>query len=412
MKRVDQIAILLSVTLLLTIKLRAQDTTRVNPAITVQVNPQTEQYLLDSLNKSPFYYALKKRYYKDEADTSHKDKIGFAIRPSLNIGVGYRVRRYKNKEPFAYEQSLIAYYGINRNSFAIEYQGLWNQVIGKWNIALTGRLDIPNSVYFFGVGNETQKRDDVRNKYYRLYSTEFYSAVGINRLFNHKHFIEFSPFYQNVKIHPDENQYIHDYMDNLSPKDLEIKHFMGGTVTYAYAKMDNAISPSRGFVFNAAASYVKNVKSTDVNDDGRDFTRYTSSAAVYLPLSRVITLALRAGGATIQGDPEFYQLNRLGGNENLRGFRRQRFYGTHTVYNNNELRFLWPTQNRVFDGKVGFLAFVDDGRVWQPGEKSNTWHVGYGGGPVIQFFNSLLVNGTIGFSKEDLVFHVRMGFLF
>ena len=368
------------------------------------------QHMVDSLNKSPFYYALKQRYYKDETDTVQKDKIGFAFRPSLNIGVGYHIRRYKNKRPFAYEHSLIAYYGINRASFAIEYQSLWNQVFGNWNMALNSRLDIPNSVYFFGVGNETEMRDDVQHKYYRLYSTEFSAAVGINRLFNKVHFVELSPFYQNVNIHTDEEQYIHDYMDNLSPKDADRKHFMGGTVTYGYAKMNDVLSPTRGFVFNAAASYVKNIKSTDQSDN--DFTRYSSSAAVYLPLSRVITLAVKAGGASIQGEPEFYQLNKLGGNENLRGFRRQRFYGTHSFYNNNELRFLWPTQNRIFDGKVGFLAFVDNGRVWQPGEESNTWHVGFGGGPVIQFFNQLLMNGTVGFSKEDMVFHIRMGFLF
>jgi hypothetical protein len=410
MNRVDHIFLLLSACLLFTIDLRAQDTTKVDTVISIPVSPQTMQHMVDSLNKSPFYYALKQRYYKDETDTVQKDKFGFAFRPSLNVGVGYSIRRYKNKRPFAYEHSLIAYYGINRASFAIEYQSLWNQVIGNWNLALNSRLDVPNSVYFFGVGNETEMRDDVLHKYYRLYSTEFSAAVGINRHFNRVHFLELSPFYQSVNIHTDEDQYIHDYMDNLSPKDADRKQFIGGTVTYGYAKMNNALSPTKGFVFNAAASYVKNIKSTDQTDN--DFTRYTSSAAVYLPLSKVITLAVRAGGASIQGEPEFYQLNKLGGNENLRGFRRQRFYGTHSFYNNNELRFLWPTQNRVFDGKVGFLAFVDDGRVWQPGETSNTWHVGYGGGPVIQFFNQLLVNGTIGFSKEDLVFHVRMGFFF
>jgi hemolysin activation/secretion protein len=196
----------------------------------------------------------------------------------------------------------------------------------------------------------------------------------------------------------------------MSAKDVSGEHFAGATATYGYAKANDRLSPTKGFVFNAAASYVQSVKNNDQTDN--NFTRYTSSAAVYLPLSRIITLALRVGGATIQGDPEFYQLNRLGGNETLRGFRRERFYGKHSAYNNNELRFLWPTQNRIFDGKIGFVAFVDQGRVWQPGENSHRWHAGYGGGPVVQIFNQLLINASYGFSKEDQVLHLRLGFLF
>ena len=238
------------------------------------------------------------------------------------------------------------------------------------------------------------------------------SNQALNRLFNKVHFVEFSPFYQHVDIRLKDSQFVTSYLHQqyLSAKDVERKHFMGGTASYNYTKRNDPLSPTKGFVFSAAASYTKNVKSTDQTD--RDFYRYSSSAAFYLPLSQVITLAARVGGATLQGDPEFYQLNRLGGNENLRGFRRQRFYGKHSFYNNNEVRVLWPTQNRHFDGKLGFVAFVDQGRVWQPGEHSNTWHVGYGGGPVIQIFNQLLLNVSYGFSKEDRVLHLRLGFLF
>jgi outer membrane protein assembly factor BamA len=321
------------------------------------------------------------------------------------------MRRHKNKQPFAYEHSLIAYYAINRAGLSIEHQSLWNQVIGNWNLAITNRLDIPNSVFFFGVGNETMMRDDIKRKYYRLFSTEFFSSVGINRQSkDNVHFFEVSPFYQNININLRDDGFIKDYLPALKPKDVERKHFIGATTSYAYTKRNDNLAPTKGFVFSAAAAYVKNVKSTDQTDE--DFTRYTSAASVYLPLSRVITLAVRAGGAAIQGDPEFYQLARLGGNENLRGFRRQRFYGKRAFYNNNDLRVLWPTQNRVFDGKVGFVAFIDQGRVWQPGEDSNKWHVGYGGGPVIQFFNQLLLNVSYGFSDEDRVLHLRLGFLF
>ena len=365
----------------------------------------------DSMDKSPFYYALQKRFYKGPYDTLRIDKLGFTVKPSINFGVGLRMRRHKNKNPFAYEHSLIAYYAINRAALSIEHRSLWNEAIGNWNLALTNRLDIPNSVFFFGVGNETVKRDDIKRKYYRLFSTEFLSSIGLNRQSNNKvHFFEVSPFYQQININLRDSSFASNYFRTIPAKDGDRKHFMGATTTYGYTKKNDELSPTKGFLFAAAASYVKNVKSTDITDE--DFTRYTSSATVYLPISRVITLAVRGGGEVIQGDPEFYQLARIGGNENLRGYRRQRFYGKRSFYNNNDLRVLWPTQNRVFDGKVGFVAFIDQGRVWQPGEDSDKWHIGYGGGPVIQIFNQLLLNASYGISEEDRVLHLRLGFLF
>ena len=412
MKKFARFVTLFSSCILASHLLSAQDTTAVDTMAPQWHTQPADTTITDSLGKSAYYYELKERFYKSEYDTLRIDKFGFTVKPSITFGFGLRMRRHKQKYPFAYEHSLIAYYGINRASFAIEYQSLWNQVIGDWNLALTGRLDIPNSVYFFGVGNETVYNTDIERKYYRLYSQEFLASVGINRLFNKVHFVDLSPFYQNVDVRLKDSQFVTSYLHNqfLSPKDVERKHFMGATATYGFTKANSTISPTRGFVFNASVNYTKNVKSTDQTDG--EFMRYTSSAAFYLPLSRVITLDVRAGGAIIDGDPEFYQLNRLGGNENLRGFRRQRFWGERAFYNNNELRVLWPTQNRHFDGKFGFLAFVDQGRVWQPGEESDTWHVGYGGGPVIQIFNQLLLNATYGISKEDRVLHLRLGFLF
>ena len=121
---------------------------------------------------------------------------------------------------------------------------------------------------------------------------------------------------------------------------------------------------------------------------------------------------MRAGGETVVGEPEFYQLPTLSGKDNLRGFRRQRYYGETSFYNNNELRLMLNTRNGWFNGKVGVLAFVDQGRVWQPGEKSDQWHLGYGGGIFVAPFNKILLNASYGISEEDKVLHLRIGFLF
>ncbi|MDQ6762912.1 MAG: hypothetical protein M3015_09845, partial [Bacteroidota bacterium] len=105
---------------------------------------------------------------------------------------------------------------------------------------------------------------------------------------------------------------------------------------------------------------------------------------------------------------EFYQYPEIGGGMDLRGFQRQRFYGKTAFWNSNELRFITNLRTYLLNGKAGLLAFVDDGRVWQPQEKSDTWHVGYGGGILLAPFNKILFDVTYGISNEDKVLQLRL----
>jgi hemolysin activation/secretion protein len=121
----------------------------------------------------------------------------------------------------------------------------------------------------------------------------------------------------------------------------------------------------------------------------------------------------RLGGATLWGNPQFFQYNQLSGLENLRGYRRGRFAGKTIVYNNTELRIpLTQLHGALFSGKLGLTAFCDNGRVWVPGEESNKWHWGYGGGVWFAPFNRMAFSANMGFSKEDHVLSVKTGFFF
>ncbi len=348
-------------------------------------------------------------------DTVTNAKKGFFVKPSMTVGAGYRIQKSKTgRQPFDAEHNLSANYALNRGGFFIEYKSLFHQALGKWNLGIIGRADLPNVYNFFGVGNETQMLAH-KNSYYRYRTAELYGGLSINRLVDSTHFFEFRPFYQTVRIKMDNDRIIANLPSILNTKEKELEdgktqfsrdYFAGAEATYHFQKKNNRLVPTKGFDFGLSGAYVVNTKNKD-----RSFTRYTSSATVYLPLLKTLTLAVRAGGTMLQGQPEFYQLGTLGGSENLRGFNRQRFYGKTTFYNNNELRWLISTNNPLFR-KVGLLGFVDQGRVWNPGEVSDKWHVGYGGGIIIVPYDRLVLNGTLGISKEAMVLHCRIGFLF
>ncbi len=339
-------------------------------------------------------------------DTIVYAKKGIFVKPSLTFGVGYRIQKGENGQaPFDAEHSLTFNYVINRGGFFVEYKSLWYRAIGSWNLGLVARTDLPDVVNFHGLGNESVWIRG-NNRFYRLRTSEIFGGISINKLVDSSHLFEFQPFYHSVKIKLDKDRIISDKDIPVGKTDFTRDHFAGAQASYLYSRKNDPLAPTRGFEFNLLGAYVHNLKNVD-----RHFTRFSSFATAYLPLHRNLTLALRAGGEALRGEPEFYQLGTLGGSENLRGYRRQRFYGKTAFYNNNELRWLRTTGSKLFQ-KVGVLGFIDQGRVWQPGENSDNWRVGYGGGLVIIPFNKIVLNGTIGTSKEATIIHARIGYLF
>ena len=128
-----------------------------------------------------------------------------------------------------------------------------------------------------------------------------------------------------------------------------------------------------------------------------------------MPLLRSVTLAVKAGGATVTGRPEFYDLTRIGGGSTLRGYLRYRFYGKTSFYNQNEIQCNILFKSWLMNGTLGLIGFFDNGRVWQPGEISSAWHTGYGFGLMIAPFNKVSVTACYGLSRESNIIHLRVG---
>ena len=336
------------------------------------------------------------------------DKKGFGMSPgffSVTLGWGETRHEWK-KNPAGSDHSFKAKYSINRAAVYIDYKVIFYQSFRKWNLFAGAGAGVPNVVNFFGVGNETSFPEYDR-KYFRLRSHEYYARFGINRNLRNSQ-IELGPFYQTVRVRIDSNRFVNDFIKNGgSIYELERKHFVGADLNYKYQKTDHPIIPSKGFKFSGLVGYTYNLTTPD-----NSFARLSSDASVYIPVFKNISFAIRAGGAANFGDAEFYQLNILGSHDNLRGYRKWRFYGKQSFYNNNELRFMFTARNKIFNGKYGIITFYDNGRVWQPGEVSNTWHSGYGAGGFVSLFNKIILSGTYGKSKEDNVISFYVGFYF
>ena len=117
-------------------------------------------------------------------------------------------------------------------------------------------------------------------------------------------------------------------------------------------------------------------------------------------------MLVRGGGAFLSGDPQFYQYNRIGGSNTLRGHQRDRFYGNSTAFNQNELRFITNVRSHLFNGKFGVFGLYDQGKVWLKGQNSNKQHWAYGGGIILSPFNRISVSVAYAVSEEDSNVHI------
>jgi outer membrane translocation and assembly module TamA len=228
--------------------------------------------------------------------------------------------------------------------------------------------------------------------------------VALQRIFGKYHSFTLAGNYQMVRVLADEpNHFVTNTIPSISPV-FQKENYAGAGAAYDYHNLNNEVLPTKGFNFHTGASHTQSLEVSNEN-----FERLDASTGIYLPLGRLLTLAIKGGGSTLTGAPAFYHLATIGGGQSLRGFRRERFRGRSAVYNQNELRLSFDTNSIFFNGKMGVLAFIDDGRVWTANDISDKWHVGYGGGFFFSPFNKFALGVNYGISEEGRVFHIKFG---
>jgi hypothetical protein len=322
------------------------------------------------------------------------------------LGARYRVLNHRwRKLPFAYRQSLDVDYSFSQKAFSTTYNGLFPSFVGHWDLITSANYDWVRWINFHGLGNETPNIT-TDGEYYRMRTEDGSAHLGLD-LLSGKHHVNITGFYQRVKIINDTARFVHKSVGSTSPSIYAADNFAGLQAGFDFADVKDSVLPQKGVTFSLNAKHTQNLKTS-----ANSFQTFAGSVQFFIPLIPKFSLALKTGAATITGKPLFYQYPSIGESYNLRGYRRERFSGKSTFYNNTELRFISKVRTYIFNGQAGLLAFVDNGRVWMPGEDSNKFHTSYGGGILLAPFNLTSVAVTYGISNEVKMFQIRVGKLF
>jgi hypothetical protein len=317
----------------------------------------------------------------------------------VNFGVGFDRHRWR-KDPYGFSQGIYARYTLGQNAISLLYDGIFYDVFKKWNLFFMVNYDFIRQTNFFDLGNDTKYVYDLN--FYRLRTNELTGTIGLYRMIR-KHRFDVRVSFQSIGVLNDPYRLVSETYATNNNYYLQQDNFLLGRAGYTYVDLDSRAVPEKGVVFYAGAAYTGNFE-----EQKKSFATYNSILQVYVPLIHKFSLSVRAGVASVQGTPEFYQYSSVGGAMNIRGFVLDRFWGNTAFYNSNELRYITNLRSYLMNGKIGLLVLLDNGRVWYEPESSSTWHYGYGGGLILAPFNKFTGAITYAQSVDGGLVQVRI----
>jgi len=363
--------------------------------------------LVNSYNKNSFAF--------DRLGPMFSANYNFDDGIQPRVGILYEKQGFR-RQPYASRHDLQINYSTGRKAFLITYAGDIKELIGKNDLVISVYSRGPhNTSNFFGIGNDTEflNEGDQKIQYYRSRYDYVNAEVKLKRALSPRWKVLGGVAGQFYNCSPSDNagRFIDGWSEIHPDAGVYATRYYAGLATgLEYDTRNSPISPTKGLYWHTSANAL-----TEVTGDHPMLSQITSEMTFYFRSGENpwFVLANRLGGGTTLGDPAFFQRMRLGGVNNLRGFHTFRFTGTTMVYYDMELRLkLFDFTSYLLPGSVGLIAFNDIGRVWVKGESSATWHDGYGGGIYVVPADLVILQGTVGFSKEGLIPYIAIGYRF
>ena len=296
----------------------------------------------------------------------------------LGAALNYTVNNF-NRRPYSQKHNFRANYFFATEGFELIYRGTFMHVASKWNFALDARYTSPNfSINYFGYGNETKNDDNhLGMDYNRVKLQVFKVAPSFFKEGKNGSFMEVQAPFETIEVDGTHDRYVNQ-PGVLAPGLFEHRQYGGVQAQYSFKHYDNASLPAMGMAFSLIAGWKASFDQFE-----RNFPHLESSLGFVHKITRNNKLVFATTLKTkvlFNNNYEFYQAATLGGDNDLRGYRRERFTGKKTFYNSNDLRLTLGDFKSFIPMTYGMLGGYDVGRVWVDNQSSAKWHQSVGGG--------------------------------
>lgn len=366
---------------------------------------------------------IKKPFHKARYDNHAFQYNSLTPIPKFRISSGNgfggellltHLRRAFNKPDYAHRfQVKFIFYTIDAQRLDIKTRHRY--FIKKWDLDFHLRMSslFDKFPFFFGIGNETVKNDDLfDDEYYRTDFNTVRFTPTLKRIFLRKSEMRlgFTYEYNNVDVKNSSNSIFNEAIYQTRPE-LKKRQYAGVVSELTLDFRDNP-----KFTRNGSKLFVSNYLYSNLSENNKLHGRLDAQISHYetFHILRPITFIVLGGFSQTYGDAPFYHMSVLGSNAFLRTYFRNRFIGERALFLNTEARLhLGSIRTAVVPIRWGFYGFMDMGRVYVEEEANDSaLHRGYGVGlyaaPLNEVFSLIF---TVGQSKEDnFYFNFNVGF--
>ena len=349
--------------------------------------------------------------------------IGFNPDDGVSIGPTFKyIRHGFRKTPYKTLHQLKVTYAFSTKAVNFKYNNEFISVLGdKTDIVTDIEYRGPNNTtnfFGYGVNSVYDKTKPGRFRYYRVRYDLGEISLQLRQRFSDKVMMTFGPVFQfysldkNEKLNKVRSVVLNTGLFEQNPLTVfERQSYVGAKLSLTIDTRDNKVIPATGI------NWITTIKRfTGLGNNSYDkVAQINSDFSFYFNLipDRLV-FANRLGGGINSGDGyEFYQAQYLGSDDNLRGFRRERFAGKSKLYNQAELRLrLANFRTYLFPAAFGVMAFFDAGRVWKKNDSDQKFLSGYGAGVWFSPLRRLLITVSYAISSEDKIPLVGLGWKF
>lgn len=365
---------------------------------TYNLNSKTQKQLTDDYDVNLYNY--KKPKYNV---FSGLPNVGYNPDDGIKLGVNlnYTVNNFK-QNPYTQRHVINGFYYFATGGLEFNYVAHFPGLLGKWVIDLESQYTTPNFAQnYFGNGNESQNFDqDLGMDFNRVRIQQFKINSAIRHVGRYGNEFSFEPFLEQMKVEETPNRFINSlYFSN--PLLFNRKNFGGAKIKYSFNNADFKTKPTLGMLLTVEASWRTNLENTKQN-----FPMFESTLGFTHKLDKsgkIILATYVKGKAILNSNYEFYQGADLGGDQDLRGYRNERFLGNAYFSQSTDLRYsIGKVRRTVVPFTYGVLAGFDYGRVWLDGERSEKWHNDYGGGIWLNAVNVITARLSYFKSPEEV----------
>jgi len=277
---------------------------------------------------------------------------------------GYGFRKY----PYAYRHIVQGGYATGLGGGDLEYQGQFYRTASRTYTQLEARASQIDIVRFYGIGNDTLAPRDP--DFFKIEQRHFQLAPSIH----------FGVPHGELEV---------GLLASQSHTPTPLDSFIGLARPYGVGDFGELALRSRVVLGQRDVGQTVSARLAaggayfpSVWDVEKSFGNLEGDAAVYLAPHAALSpvLGFHLGGKKVFGTFPFFESAFVGGPDEVRGLRPQRYAGDAAVFASAELHLKLGEARLLLPTQFGVMGLADIGRVYADGQTSDTWHKGVGGG--------------------------------